>query len=330
MEKTIGTLVANDFCHLHVHSTYSILDGINKLDALVARVKELGMSSVALTDHGNLHGALDFYKEAKKQGVKPIIGIEAYITNDKDGLEANRTRDNHHMVLLAQNAEGFSNLCYLLSNANITNFYYKPRIYIGNLLERAKGIVATSACLGGWLARHVTWGEDQTRADCDLDGPISTGIRDLCEAFGGRFFLELQDQDMWEQGVYNKILLEMGNRIPGLKYTISSDAHYLKKEDQKTHAMIMAQQLKKTLEEYESGSEMKYGSGFYIRSPEEMLEGAKRVGCEAAFHNTMEIASMCNLEIELGKYKMPAFDITKTDDYEEFRKQRTTNDCKAR
>jgi DNA polymerase III alpha subunit len=135
---------------------------------------------------------------------------------------------------------------------------------------------------------------------------------------------------MWEQDAYNKLLLGFHGRHPELKYMISSDAHYLHKEDRATHAMIMAQQLKKTIEEYETGSEMKYGSGFYIRSPEEMLEGAKRIGCESAFHNTMEIAGMCSLELELGKYKMPEFDVTKTIDYEEFKRYKTSNECKAR
>jgi DNA polymerase III subunit alpha len=316
----------SDFCHLHVHSTYSVLDGINRLDSLVARCKELGMSACALTDHGNLHGALDFYKECRKQGVKPIIGIEAYITNDPDGMEEGKTRDNHHMVLIAQNAKGFSNLCWLLSNANINNFYYKPRIHINTLKARAEGLIATSACLGGWIAKHCIFDQQyKSSAIRDPDAMAHT-IAELDEAFQGRFYLELQDQDMWEQDHYNEMLLSRKYK----RYTISSDAHYLKKEDQATHKMIMAQQLKKTIDEYESGSEMKYGSGFYIRSPEEMLEGAKRIGCESAFHNTMEIAGMCSLELELGKYKMPEFDVTKTVDYEEFKRYKTTNECKAR
>ena len=314
-----------DFTHLHVHSTYSILDGINKLDQLVARVKELGMSSVALTDHGNLHGAVDFYKEAKKAGVKPIIGIEAYITADPDDMEEGKTRDNHHMVLLAQNKTGFANLCWLLTNANLHNFYYKPRINIHKLKERAEGIIATSACVGGWIAQHGVF-DTEKKTFTDPDAKAFTQILELSEAFQGRFFLEIQDQDMWEQDAFNK-WLKLQLSAPKV---ITADAHYLKKEDQATHRMIMAQQLKKTIHEYESGSEMKYGSGFYIKSPEEMTAGAARCGMDEAAENTMAIAGMCSLDLELGKYKMPAFDVTKTSDYDEFQRYRTTGTIECR
>lgn len=321
-----------DFCHCHVHSVYSILDGINKLDALVARVKELGMSACALTDHGNLHGMIDFYKECKKGGIKPIIGIECYITADPDGAEKDykKTRDNHHMVLLAQNNKGLENLFWLLSNGNLNNFYYKPRINIDVLKSRTEGLIATSACVGGVVAQQGEFflAENGQGWYRDNDDKALKMAKDLHEAFNGRFYLEMQDQDMWEQTAFNKYLVELGKKEK-IPLVISADAHYLLKEDKHTHAMIMAQQLKKTIDEYESGSEMKYGGGFYIKSPEEMLEGAIKHSAEEAFWNTTEIAKSCNVEIELGKYKMPDFDVTKADDYNEFKQYKATGkfDC---
>ncbi len=316
-----------DFCHCHVHSVYSILDGINKLDALVARVKELGMTACALTDHGNLHGMIDFYKECKKGGVKPIIGIECYITADPDGAEEDykKTRDNHHMVLMAQNNKGLENLFWLLSNGNLNNFYYKPRINVNTLKGRAEGLVATSACVGGVVAQQGEFfqSEDGKGWFRDNDDKALRMAKDLQDAFQGRFYLEIQDQDMWEQTALNEFLVALGKREK-IPLVISADAHYLKKEDRETHAMIMAQQLKKTIEEYESGSEMKYGNGFYIKSPQEMLDGAIKHGAEEAFWNTTEIAKMCNVEIELGKYKMPNFDVTKAEDYNEFKQYKAS------
>jgi DNA polymerase-3 subunit alpha len=313
-----------DFCHCHVHSVYSILDGINKLDQLVARCKELGMSACALTDHGNLHGMVDFYKECKKGGIKPIIGIECYITADPDGLEDNsdKTRDNHHCVLIAQNNKGLANLFWLLSNGNLNNFYYKPRINIEVLKARSEGLIATSACVGGWVAQQGVF-DTENKVFLDPDGKAYKAAKDLHDVFQGRFFLEIQDQDMWEQTAFNKWIVDLSTKekIPTL---ISADAHYLRAEDRNTHAMIMAQQLKKTIHEYESGSDMKYGGGFYIKSPQEMLDGAIKHGSEQAFWNSMEIAKMCNVDIELGKYKMPSFDITKASDYDEFKRSKAS------
>lgn len=316
-----------DFCHCHVHSVFSVLDGINRLDQLVSRVKELGMTACALTDHGNLHGMIDFYKECKKASIKPIIGVECYITNDPDGVdeEYKKTRDNHHMVLLAQNNKGLENLFFLISNGNLNNFYYKPRINYNTLRERTEGLIATSACIGGIVAQQGEFflGSDLKGWYRDTNDNATRVAKELSEAFEGRFYLEIQDQTMWEQRVFNQFAVSLAKKEK-IPLTISADAHYLRKEDQSTHAMIMAQQLKKTIDEYESSSEMKYGDGFYIKSPEEMLEGAKRYNAEEAFWNTTEIANKCNVEIELGKYKMPSFTIEKAEDYEEFKQYKAT------
>ena len=141
-----------DFCHLHVHSEYSILDGLNKIDKLCERVAELGMTSCALTDHGVMHGAIEFYKHAKKNGIKPLVGVEAYITEDPDDSEV-KTKDNNHLVMIAMNEKGLENLIWMTNQANLHNFYYKPRIWEKHLETRAEGIVVTSACLGGVIAK---------------------------------------------------------------------------------------------------------------------------------------------------------------------------------
>ncbi len=321
-----------DFCHTHVHSVFSVLDGINRLDQLVARCKELGMSSCALTDHGNLHGMIDFYKECKKGGIKPIVGIECYITRDPDGVDEDykKTRDNHHCILLAQNNTGLANLFWLITNGNLNNFYYKPRINIETLKAKSEGLICTSACVGGWVAQQGIF-DAEKKLFLDPESKAYVAARELHEVFGNRFYLEIQDQDMWEQTAFNKFLVDIAKRDK-IQLLITADAHYLKKEDKDTHAMIMAQQLKKTIDEYESGSEMKYGGGFYIRSPEEMKEAAIRHDAEEAFWNSNEIAKMCNIEIELGKYKMPLFDVTKADDYDEFKQYKATGsfECTAR
>jgi DNA polymerase-3 subunit alpha len=304
-----------DFAHLHVHSQYSILDGINRIDKLCARAKELGMTSLALTDHGNEHGVIEFYKEAKKVGIKPIIGCEAYLTDDPDNTEE-KNRDNHHIVLLASNEEGLRNLFWLISNAYLNNFYYKPRIWRQHLEQRNAGLYATSACLGG-MPSHLGEYDIASQTFNDPTG----NARDACiwfnKVFDGRWFLEIQDNPEWQQQAFNKWAVPLA-RSMGFRLVITADAHYLTKEDAKTHELMMAMQLKTTLEEYQQGNDMKYSSGFYIRTPEEMLEAAKKYDAEDAFWNTLEIAKACNTPIELGKYKMPQFNIAEAPDYEEF------------
>lgn len=306
------------FTHLHVHSIYSTLDGINRIDALCKRVKELGMTSCALTDHGNLHGVVEFYKTAKKEGINPIIGIEGYLTDDEDGMDKPaRTKDNYHMVLVAKDDEGLSNLFKLSSLSFQQNFYYRPRIWKKNLEKYSKGLIATSACLGGYPAQNCEV-DEATKTFSDPNGKALAAAKYFDEVFEGRYYLELQENTgMWEQHAWNQWILANAKQN-NLKTTISADAHYLKKEDSATHAIIMAMQLGKTIEEYNAASSMKYGDGFYIRSPAEMLQAAQNIGCEEAFWNTNEIASQCAVNLKLGHTDMPAFDITKEEDYADF------------
>lgn len=308
-----------DFTHLHCHSVYSILDGENQLSSLVSQIKAHGMHTVALTDHGTMMGALEFYKECQKQGVKPIIGVEAYITNDSDGLSKEQmTKDNYHLVMVAQNNTGLNNLMWLVSNAQLNNYYYKPRISKSVMTpENLEGIIATSACLGNEVSRVGGW-NSETRRYTNIDAMYQTAAW-YKEAFNGRYYLEIQDNDddARQQETYNAIVIEIGSRL-GIPIVITSDAHYTNIQAQDTHSMLMAMQFKKTLEEYNAGNEMKYGPWFYLRSQEEMFQAAIKYGCEEAFWNACKIGSECNINIELGKYKTPVFDVKSEPDYNEF------------
>lgn len=312
-----------DFCHLHTHTEFSVLDGINKIDALCEYVKKQGMSACAITDHGVLHGVIDFYKAAKKAGINPVIGVEAYITEDEDGIEENKykTRDNNHCILLAQNDTGLRNLFWLTNQANKYNFYYRPRISIESLRHgRAEGIIATSSCLGGVVSKQ---GEFDKAAGTftDSDGTATKRLELFQDIFNGRFYAEIQDNpEFWEQEVYNAWLIYQSKNI-GISPVITADAHWLTKADKETHSLIMAQQMKCTLAEYEGDEDgLFYGSGHYIRTPEEMYEAAIKCGSEEAFWNASKIAEQCNVEIKLGEYELPHFDVESADDYSAFKK----------
>lgn len=319
--------MSKDFCHLHVHTVYSILDGINKIKPLAKHVKEQGMSACAITDHGVLHGVIDWYKAARDEGVKPIIGVEAYLTDDEDGIEDNKdkTRDNYHCIMLAQNEVGLRNLYWLVNQANLHNFYYRPRISIQNLLNgRAEGIIATSSCLGGVVAKCGAYDQGNRT----YDGKLALSRMGLfSEVFQGRFYAEIQDNpEIWQQNAYNAWLIKEA-RAMKVPLVISADAHWLTRKDKDTHDLIMAQQLKTTVQEYkERGDEdgMSYGQGHYIRSPDEMYQAALKYNAEDAFWNTTEISKNTQLEIKLGEYKSPLFDVVNESDYSDFKKWRAT------
>jgi len=325
--------MSKDFTHLHAHTEYSVLDGANKIEKLVERVKNLGMSACAITDHGVLHGVIEFYKKAKEAGIKPIIGCEAYVTEDKDGIEkTDRHRDNRHMVLLVQNETGFKNLIWLINNANLNNFYYKPRIYYGNFEKRSEGLIATTACMGGIAAKKTAFvpGTDEVKMQGSIyeedkdefTDPFGEGerwVEMIRPFFKDRFYLEVQDHEIKMQKAYNKWLINKAQEW-GLPMVITADAHYLREEDKATHNLIMAQQMKMTLTEYEEKEDKNDYSGgnFFIRDPEDMYKAAAAMGVEEAFWNTTKIAESCNVEITLGKYQNPQFDITASDDYQDF------------
>jgi len=284
------------------------------------------MSACAITDHGVLYGVIEFYKEARKTGITPLIGVEAYVTFDEDGIEDNKhkTRDNHHCIMVAQNEVGLRNLFWLTNQANLHNFYYRPRISVENLRKRSEGIVATSSCLGGVVSKHGVY-DRGNHTFTDPGGDAKRALENFTEIFGGRFYAELQDNpEFWQQEAYNRWLVTAARdmRIP---MVITADAHFLNQQEKSTHELVMAHQMKCTLEEYVGDEDgMVYGDGHYIRSPEEMYQAALKYGAEEAFWNTTEIVKDVQLDLTLGDYKSPIFDITQEDDYKDFQQWRET------
>jgi len=284
----------------------------------------LGIKSCAITDHGVMGGIVEFYKACKQAGIKPLLGVEAYITEDQDGKEnSEKTRDNAHLILIAKNQTGLRDLCTLSSEAALQNFYYKPRIYKHKLQRLRGNVIASTACIGGVLARKAKFEVDaygKCTSCTDPTGDVGRELRWYLDVFGSDFYLELQcwDDGLHKQPLYNRMLQGFveSHNIPTV---ITSDSHYLRKEDHALHELLMAMQIKKTIEEYRAAGEMQYGPYFYVKTPEELLSEAKELGCEEAYYNTIQIAEKCNVEIELGKYKPPTFKIEEAEDYEEYK-----------
>jgi len=294
-----------------------MLDGIIRIERLMEHLKEQGMNSCAITDHGNLFGAVEFYRLAKEAGIKPILGCEVYVTFDKDDLKnKDKERKNCHLTLLAQNKAGWQNLLWMVTQSYLHNFYYKPRVCFGHLESRSEGIIALTGCLAGLVSRLGHYNEKEVTFT-DPEGTAYAMLQGLKQIYGDKLYAEIQDNAMWEQGIYNKWLLEKAKGL-GIPPVITTDAHYLKHTDHEMHKMVLAQQMKKTMDEYMKGDELRYGSGYFIRSTDEMFDAAVRHGAEEAFWNTQKIADLCELELALGEYQNPMFDITSCDDYKDY------------
>lgn len=284
-----------EFRHLHVHTGFSIADGAMHIKDLVNRVKELGMDSVAITDHGNMYGVIDFYQTCKKAGVKPIIGMEAYVAPRVNTLkESSIDKANYHLVLLCENNEGYQNLIKISSDAFINGMYYKPRTDIHKLKEWHNGIIALSACLGGEVQVHLNNDEYELGKETALL---------YNEVFGqGNYFLELQDHGMPEQKKVNDMLIQI-HAETGIPLVCTNDCHYLSKEDYFPHDVLMAIQAKTTVT---STKRKKYPSDqFYVKSRDEMYELFHDF--PQALQNTYDIANRCNVDIEFGVNKLPKF-----------------------
>jgi len=268
------------------------------------------MSSVALTDHGSLSGAIEFYSAAKKTGIKSILGCEIYYTQDSDGLDnQNKHRDNHHLILLAQNNEGWHNLVWLVSNAALNNFYYKPRVSISNLIDRRRGLICLSACLKSPVAQAGIWNEDKSFNPKSCDG-FSTPFEELHRLkniFPGRFYAEIQDHSFTQQQSYNDYLIEAAKDAV-IPLVITTDAHFLREEDYDLHQLVAKK----------FNAQDAYDKGNCIKSPDEMFDSAVRLGVEEAFWNTTKIAESCDIELELGKYQAPNFPIEECSDYQDY------------
>ena len=287
-----------NFTHLHVHTEYSLLDGSNKIKEYVDRVKALGMDSAAITDHGVMYGVIDFYRAARAAGINPILGCEVYVApGSRFDREAGSGDERYyHLVLLAENNQGYSNLMKIVSKGFVEGFYYKPRVDLSLLEKYHEGIIALSACLAGEVARFLTRGmyEDAKKA--------ALRYQDI---FGkGNFFLELQDHGIPEQQNVNQQLLKM-HRETGIDLVATNDVHYTLAEDAQPHDVLLCLQTGKKLADEDR---MRYEGGqYYVKSPEEM----ERLFPYApeALENTHKIAQRCHVEIEFGVTKLPKFDV---------------------
>ena len=274
------------FVHLHVHSEYSLLDGANRCGDLAKATKEMGMNAVALTDHGVMYGCYEFYTKCKSAGVKPILGCEVYV--EPNGYSCRDSKNQFHLILLAENDEGYHNLVRLVSVANTDGFYYKPRIDHELLAKYSKGIIGASACLGGEIPNMIMKG--------DIEGAASRAelYRDILG--NGNFFLELQHNSIPEQAIVNKNLVDI-SRSHNFQLIATNDSHYMKRSDASWHDILLCVQTGNTLD---NPNRYRFtGDDYYFRTPEEMwnIFGAE---LPESLTNTQMIADRCDVELKMG------------------------------
>ncbi|MCD4655001.1 DNA polymerase III subunit alpha, partial [bacterium] len=295
--------MSSDFVHLHLHTAYSLLDGAIRIPDLAKSVKKNNMSAVAITDHGNMFGVIDFYQQIRKTGAKPIIGCESYITPKcrKDRTE----RLSFHLVLLAKNLTGYHNLVKLISFANIDGFYYNPRIDYELLEKYSEGLIGLSACLGGEIARSITTG--QTKQARQIAGRYQ-------DIFGaGNFYLELQENGMKEQDSVNRELVKMSRELD-IPLVATNDCHYLEPEDYRAHDVLLCIRDGRTIHDPDR---FRYESqALYFRSGEEMEK--LFVELPEAIQNTAVIAGQCNVTLKLDEAELPSFDPPEGMDLEDY------------
>ena len=298
------------FAHLHVHSEYSLLDGACRIRPLVQRAAELGQTACAITDHGVMYGAIDFYKAAKAAGIKPIIGCEVYVAaksrfDKTGGFDSERA----HLVLLCENNKGYENLCALVSKAWTEGFYVKPRVDYELLKQHHEGLIALSACLAGQIPQAIL------QRDFNEARRIATELQSI---FGkDHFYLELQDHGLDEQKRVNPSIIRMADEL-NIPLVVTNDAHYLKKEDSRMHHVLICIQTNHTVNDDDT---MEFGSDeFYLKSEAEMR--ALFPSRPDAVDNTTKIAERCNVEFEFGQTKLPRFDVPNNEDHAQyFRRQ---------
>jgi DNA polymerase-3 subunit alpha len=287
------------FTHLHVHTEYSLLDGSSKIKELIKQTKALGMDSIAITDHGVMFGIMEFYKEAKAQGVKPIIGCEVYVASrsrfDKEGkVDAN----NYHLVLLAENQVGYQNLMKLVSFGFTQGFYYKPRIDLELLEAHSEGIIGSSACLGGQVQSELLMDnyEEAKKVAKRYENILGKG----------NFYLELQNHGYEEQKQVNKGLIQLSDET-GIPLILTNDVHYTFEEDAKAHDILLCIQTNRKVSDEER---MRYlGGQFFLKSPQQMASLFDEKIVKKAMENTVAIADRCHVEFEFGVTKLPKFDL---------------------
>ncbi len=286
------------FTHLHVHTEYSLLDGSNKISEYVSQVKKLGMTACAITDHGVMYGCIDFYREAMKQGIKPILGCEVYVApKSRFDRESAAGEDRYyHLILLAENNKGYENLMKIVSGGFVDGFYYKPRVDKELLRIYHEGIICLSACLAGEIPKAIMRGDYQGAKRAAFE------YQDI---FGkDNFFLELQDHGIPEQKHVNRQLIRMHDE-EGFPLVCTNDCHYTYREDVDSHDILLCIQTgKKVMDE----DRLRYEGGqYYVKSPDEMRELFRFV--PEAVDNTEKIAERCNVTITFGERKLPKYDV---------------------
>ncbi|WP_457643438.1 DNA polymerase III subunit alpha [Persephonella sp.] len=307
--------MSKDFVHLHLHTHYSLLDGAIKIPELAQKAKEYGYKAVGMTDHGNIFGAVQFYQEMKKAGIKPIIGMEAYFTNNRferkgEGSDSILEDKNYHLILHAKDKTGFKNLMKLSSLAYTEGFYYKPRIDWELLEKYHEGLICQTACLKGFIPHLLTKGK------MDEAYELAKRLKDI---FGEDLYFEIQLNGLEEQEVANRGIMELAKKLD-VKIVATNDSHYLNPEDAEAHDVIKALQMKETLEGLKKKGKAFKVRGLHFTSPEEMYKKFK--GYEEALKNTVEIAEKCNVEIDTAetrgylfpKYQIPGLDREATEE----------------
>ena len=287
-----------EFVHLHTHTEYSLLDGANKIKELPARAKELGMKAMAITDHGVMFGVVDFYKECKKVGIKPIIGCEVYVApRTRFDKETNIDNKYSHLILLVKNETGYKNLTNLVSIGFTEGFYYKPRIDLELLEKYHEGLICLSACLAGSVNKAIL------KEDMEEARKIALWHKNL---FGEDYYLEVQPNGLPEQVLVNQKLVQLSKELD-IPLVATNDAHYLKKEDAYIHEVLLCIQTGKKMNDVDR---MKMGADeFYVKSPEEMAEYFKNI--PEAIENTVKIAEKCNFDFVFGDIKLPNYEVPK-------------------
>ena len=285
-----------DFVHLHVHSEYSLLDGMSRIKDLPVRAKELGMKAIALTDHGVMYGAVDFYKECKKNDIKPIIGCEVYVApHSRFDKEAGRDNGYNHLILLAKNKTGYQNLSKLVSLSFVEGFYYKPRIDLEILEKYSEGLICLSACLAGSLSQAIIQGNMEKAEEIALWHK---------RVFKDDYYIEIQHNGLRQQIMINQKLIQLARKLD-IPLVATNDAHYLKKEDSYFHEVLLCIQTGKRMSDEDR---MRFETQeFYIKSPEEMADYFSEF--PDAIENTVKIAEKCNYDFEFGVTKLPNYDV---------------------
>jgi DNA polymerase-3 subunit alpha len=293
------------FTHLHLHTEYSLLDGANKIKVLAKKVKELGMDSVAMTDHGNMFGTIDFYNTMRKEGIKPIIGMEAYLHNMED-IGDKSVRARFHLCLYAKNETGYKNLMYLSSQAYLNGFYYYPRINWNTLKEHSEGLICSSACLQGEINWHLNQSERNLKFGAKGYEEAKKVALRYKELFGDDFYLELMRHGIGDQHRIDDEIIKL-SLDTGIKIVATNDTHYTNPKDADAHEAFMCIAMNKL---YDDPNRLRHSvHEFYVKSPQEMAELFADI--PEALENTQEIASKCNLEIKLGNPTPPNFKFTR-------------------